>query len=84
MHRPRYMRTYMHNCKHSYVRAMDLLNEGLKAAAASIWFETWGVVDPGQQNLDFSRQISEKFRFFQAISRKISTFPGKFMKNFNF
>ena len=53
-------------------------------AAASIWFEIWGVVYPGKQNFDFSRQISEKFRYFQAISQKISTFPGKFSKNFDF
>src|SRR6218665_485839 len=30
--------------------------------SASIWFEIWGVVDPDQNNFDFSRQISEKFR----------------------
>ena len=62
---------------------------------ASIWFEIWGVVDPGQQIFDFSGQIKEKFRFFQAISQKISIFPGnfflqisifpgKFLKNFDF
>ena len=39
-----------------------------------------GVVDLGQQNFDFSRQISEKFRCFQAISQKNSTFPGKISK----
>ena len=38
----------------------------------------------GQQNFDFSRQISEKFRIFQAISRKMSIIPGKFLKNFKF
>ena len=43
-----------------------------------------GVMDPGQNNFDFSRQISEKFRFFQANFRKISIFPGKLMKNFDF
>src|SRR6218665_2226322 len=63
------------------------------ASAASIWFEIWGIVDPGQQNFDFSRQISEKFRFFQAILkkcrffqanfRKISIFSGKFFRNFD-
>src|SRR6218665_1993875 len=35
------------------------------------------------KKFDFSRQISKKF-FFQAISRKISIFPGKFLKNFDF
>ena len=43
-----------------------------------------GVVDAGQKNFDFSRQISEKFQFFQAISQKISIFPTKFSKKFNF
>jgi len=31
-----------------------------------------------------SWQISENFRFFQAISLKKSIFPGKFSKNFDF
>src|SRR6218665_3998643 len=52
--------------------------------AASIWFDTWRVVDPDLQNFDFSRQISEKCRIFQAISHKISCFPGKFLKDFDF
>src|SRR6218665_3586871 len=42
------------------------------------------VVDPGQQSFDFSRQISEKCRFFRAISRQISIFPDKRLKNFEF
>ena len=42
--------------------------------AALIWFEIWRVVDQGQTNFDFSRQISKKFRFF----------PGKFSKNSDF
>jgi len=36
-------------------------------------------MDPGKKN-PFSRQIFEKFRFLQAISQKISDFPGKFLK----
>src|SRR6218665_1876125 len=44
--------------------------------AASIWFEIWGVVDPSQQNFDFSRQIFEKFRFIQASFQKVLIFSG--------
>jgi len=54
-----------------------------KRTAASIWFEIWGVVDPGKQNFDFSRHISEKFRFFSGNFTKNSIFPGKFVKNFD-
>src|SRR6218665_2367252 len=43
------------------------------STAASIWFEILGVVDPGQQNFDFSTQIFENFDF-----------PEKFLKNFDF
>src|SRR6218665_3501142 len=51
---------------------------------ASIWFEIWGAVDPGQKFL-FSSEISEKFRFFQAISQtKKSIFQRKFPKNVGF
>ena len=54
-------------------------------SAASIGFEIWGVVDPGQQNFDFSGQISEKlFQFLEAISQKISICPGKSLKYFDF
>src|SRR6218665_1605340 len=52
-------------------------------SAASIWFEIWGVVDPGKK-IRFSRQISRKFGFFQAISQKNSIFSGKFSKSFDF
>ena len=50
------------------------------ATAASIWFEIWWVVDPGQQNFDFYRQISEKFQFFRQFYKRISSFAGKFPK----
>src|SRR6218665_3632835 len=52
--------------------------------AASIWFEIWRVLDPGQQNFDISRQISKKFPSFQAISQKISIFQDKFLKHLDF
>ena len=55
-----------------------------------------GVMDPGRKNFDFSRQISEKFRFSMAISknfylsknldfsRQISNFFKQILKKFNF
>jgi len=43
-----------------------------------------GVVDPGQQSFDFSRQISKKFRFVQAILQKISIFSKQILKKFRF
>src|SRR6218665_3364405 len=46
-------------------------------SAESIWFEIWGVADPGKRKFDFYTQIPEKFRFLQAISLKKSEFPGK-------
>ena len=38
----------------------------------------------GSTKFRFSRQISEKFRFFQASFWKVLIFPGKFLKNFDF
>src|SRR6218665_2280317 len=54
------------------------------ATAASIWFEIWGIVDPGQTNFDFYRQISEKFQFFQAILQKSIEFCRQISENFDF
>src|SRR6218665_1116484 len=54
------------------------------ATSASIWFEIWGVVDPGQENFDFYRQISEKFQFFQAILQKNIEFCRQISENFDF
>src|SRR6218665_1068384 len=54
----------------------------LAMSAASIWFEIWGSWIRVKK-CRFSRKISEKFRFFQAISQtKKSIFQGKFPKNF--
>ena len=36
-------------------------------AAASIWFEIWRVVDPGQNNFDFSGKFSRNFDFSKEI-----------------
>jgi len=33
---------------------------------ASIWFEIWGVVNPGKEISDYSEEISENFLIFQA------------------
>src|SRR6218665_2684538 len=55
----------------------------LAMSAASIWFEIWGGSWTRVKEFRFSRKISEKFRFFQAISQtKKSIFQGKFPKNF--
>jgi len=62
------------------VRLLSIITIKYHSTAASIWFEIWGVVDPGQQNFDFSMQISEKFSLFQAILQKISIFSGTFYK----
>ena len=43
-----------------------------------------GVVDPGQKNFDFYRQISEKFQFFQAILQKNIEFCRQISENFDF
>src|SRR6218665_171147 len=54
------------------------------AAAASIWFEIWGVVDPGKKNRFFPGKFPRNFDFFRHFHEKFLTFPGKFLKNFNF
>src|SRR6218665_2214918 len=43
-----------------------------------------GVVDPGQKNFDFYRQLSEKFQFFQAILQKNIEFCRQISENFDF
>src|SRR6218665_815908 len=53
------------------------------ATAASIWFEIWGVVDPGKKNFDFYRQISQKFQSFQAILQKNIEFCRQISENFD-
>ena len=55
-------------------------------AAASIWFEIWGVVDPGKKsifpgkfpkNFDFcSCNFTKQFRFLEANFRKVSIFQA--------
>jgi len=58
-------------------------------AAASTWFENWGVLDPGEKIsifsgnftkiIDFVGQISEKFRFFKVII-KFRLFKANFRR----
>src|SRR6218665_740141 len=43
-----------------------------------------GGLGSGSTNFDVSRQISEKFRYFQAIFKNSFDFPGKFPKNYDF
>src|SRR6218665_32447 len=62
----------------------DATEKSREATAASIWFEIWGVVDPGQKNFDFYRQIFEKFQFFQAILQKNIEFCRQISENFDF
>src|SRR6218665_1056256 len=63
---------------------MPQRNQEKEIKAASIWFEIWEVVDPGQKNVDFYRQISEKFQFFQAILQKNIEFCRQISGNFDF
>src|SRR6218665_3731955 len=51
--------------------------------AAKIWFEIWAGSWIRVKKIDFSKQISEKFRFCHAISQKNSIFSRKFPKNVN-
>src|SRR6218665_3582509 len=56
------------------------------ATMASIWFEIWGVVDPGQKisistgkfpkNFNFSRNFIKEYRVFQANFRKFLFFQA--------
>src|SRR6218665_2595258 len=47
-------------------------------------FEIWGVVDSGQKDFDFYRQISEKIQFFQAILQKNIEFSRQISENVDF
>ena len=56
----------------------------LRSSGVNLVWNLGVMVDPGQKNFDFSRQISENFVFFRQFHTKIWFFPGKFSKNFNF
>src|SRR6218665_2375406 len=58
---------------------------------ASIWFEIWGVVDPGQKHFDFlkknpifSGNFTKKNQIFRANFPKKSIFSSTSTKNFDF
>ena len=47
--------------------------------AASIWFEIWGVMDPGKQNFDFfPSKFSRKFNFFRRFHKTFRFFQANF------
>src|SRR6218665_513661 len=62
--------------------ATENFREGYKRGRKS-GFKS-GVVDPGQKNIDFYRQISEKFQFFQAILQKKIEFCRQISEKFDF
>src|SRR6218665_999125 len=50
------------------------------ATAALIWFEIWGVVDPGKKNSISTGKFPKNFNFFRQFYKRISSFAGKFPK----
>src|SRR6218665_1556973 len=54
------------------------------ATAASIWFEIWGVVDPGQKISISTDKFPKNFNFFRQFYKRISSFAGKFPRILNF
>jgi len=54
----------------------------LLRSAASIWFEIWGVVDPGKKNSIFTGKFPKNVDFFPAISLKNYGFSRQIFKKF--
>src|SRR6218665_3155847 len=54
------------------------------ATAASIWFEIWGVVDPGKKMSISTGKFPKIFSFFQAILQKNIEFCRQISENFDF
>src|SRR6218665_2754240 len=50
------------------------------AAAASIWFEIWWVVDPGKTISISTGKFPKNFNFFRQFYKRMSSFAGKFPK----
>src|SRR6218665_1315670 len=52
------------------------------ATAASIWFEIWGVVDPGRKNSISTGKFPKNSNFFRQFYKRISSFAN--FRNFDF
>src|SRR6218665_405069 len=62
------------------VDATEKSREEYIATTASIWFEIWGVVDPGQKISISTGKFPKNFNFFRQFYKRISSFAGKFPK----
>src|SRR6218665_3338633 len=49
-----------------------------------MWFEIWGVVDPGKKISISTGNFPKKFQYFQAILQKNIEFCRKISENFDF
>src|SRR6218665_3645420 len=49
-----------------------------------MWYEIWGVVDPGQKISISTGKFPKKFQYFQAILQKNIEFCRKISENFDF
>src|SRR6218665_463397 len=49
-----------------------------------MWFEIWGVVDPGKKISISAGKFPKKFQYFQAILQKNIEFCRKISENFDF
>src|SRR6218665_1619196 len=62
------------------VDATEKSREGYISTMASIWFEIWGLVDPGQKMSLSTGKFPKNFNFFRQFYKRISSFAGKFPK----
>src|SRR6218665_422542 len=53
-------------------------------AAASIWFEIWGVVDPGQKILIFEENLGKVLNFFRQLDKQKIDFSIQIFEEFRF
>ena len=51
-------------------QSIDSVDSVATRPAASIWFENWGVVDPGEKNSIFSGNFTKIIDFSGQISKK--------------